>query len=149
MAMTGMFVGMGKAFTAVIDRSPADIMVISAQSENLNDNPGMPRRLKPSIYMHPEVVAVDERQTGWGRFQNQPGPGGKPKSSGVHVMTLDTVPGSVPIPSDFDDSVRIALEEPYAIAVVKLLKVEPISNVPFDMRFIQPSLAPSAGVLGS
>jgi putative ABC transport system permease protein len=117
MAMTGMFVGMGKAFTAVIDRSPADIMVISAQSENLNDNPGMPRRLKPSIYMHPEVVAVDERQTGWGRFQNQPGPDGKPKSSGVQVMTIDTVPGSVTIPTDFDDSVRIALEEPYAIAV--------------------------------
>lgn len=116
-AMTGMFVGMGKAFTAVIDRSPADIMILNAQSENLTDNPGMPRRLKPSIYMHPDVVAVDERQTGGGRFQNIPGPDGKPKVSYVQVMTIDTVPGSVTIPTDFDDSIRIALQEPYTIAV--------------------------------
>jgi hypothetical protein len=32
----------------------------------------------------------------------------------------------------------VTLPESSAMAVVKLLKVEPISNVPFDMRFIQP-----------
>ena len=46
-------------------------------------------------------------------------------------------------------SVIFTLPESSAIAVVNDLKVDPISKVPFDMRFSQPSDAPSCGLLGS
>ncbi|MNT69013.1 hypothetical protein D3C72_2072890 [compost metagenome] len=46
-------------------------------------------------------------------------------------------------------SLSVTLPESSPMAMVKVLKVEPISNVPFDMRFIQPSSAPSAGLFGS
>jgi putative ABC transport system permease protein len=35
LAFIGLFLGMGKAFTATIERSPADIMVLAAKAENL------------------------------------------------------------------------------------------------------------------
>ncbi len=43
---------------------------------------------------------------------------------------------------------RLTLPVSRPMAMVKDLKVEPISNVPFDMRFNQPSSAPSAGLFG-
>ncbi len=59
LAQVGMFAGIGKAFTATIERSPADIMVLGPKAENLmGGGSGLPRRIMPTVHMHPEVVQV-------------------------------------------------------------------------------------------
>ena len=59
LAQVGMFAGIGRAFTANISRSPAEIMVLAPKAESLmQGSAGVPRRLMPQVYMHPEVVQV-------------------------------------------------------------------------------------------
>lgn len=118
LAMTGMFLGIGKAFTATIDRSRADIIILNAQSENLMNNDGMPRRVKPTVFMHPEVVTVDELGGAGALYQNRPkNPDEKKKQTWVQVMGVDPTIGAATLPVDFSESVRIALQEPFAIVV--------------------------------
>lgn len=118
LAQVGVFMGIGKAFTATIDRSPADIMVMAPRTENLlSDNSGLPRRVKPTLYLHPEVIGVDELAGGGGRLQNNPGPGKKRKESQVQIMAIDPFPGSLNMPVDFTEATRIALNEPFVVAV--------------------------------
>jgi putative ABC transport system permease protein len=117
LAMTGMFLGIGQSVTATIDRSPADIMVLDAKSESLLRATGLPNRIKPTLYLNPEVALVDEID-GWGaQFQNIPSPGEKKKVEFVQIMGVDPYPGSVNLPTDFTESIRSALLEPFAIAV--------------------------------
>ncbi len=60
LAFAGMFMGMGKSFTATIDRSAADVMVLAPGATRLFNGPsGVPRRIIPSIYRHPDVAVVD------------------------------------------------------------------------------------------
>ena len=60
LAMAGMFMGMGKSFTATIDRSAADVMVLAPGATRLFNGPsGVPRRIMPQIYTHPDVVTVE------------------------------------------------------------------------------------------
>ena len=48
LSMAGMFMGMGKTFTATIDRSPAEVMVLPPQAVTLfANNGGQPRRIIP------------------------------------------------------------------------------------------------------
>jgi putative ABC transport system permease protein len=117
LALLGMFLGIGQAFTATIDRSRADIMILGPKAENLDGASGVPRRIMPEIYMHPEVVEVADLDTGGGRFQNSPPPGSKPKMEFVQLWAIDTQPGAVTLPTDYPESVRQALEEPYAVAI--------------------------------
>ena len=42
LAQVGMFVGIGKAFTATIDRSRGDLMILPAKSESLMNTGGLP-----------------------------------------------------------------------------------------------------------
>jgi putative ABC transport system permease protein len=59
MAFIGLFLGIGKAITATIDRSRADIMVLGPKSESLinsGGNSGLPKRIKPLIYLNPGVT---------------------------------------------------------------------------------------------
>ncbi|MDB5429518.1 MAG: transporter permease [Caulobacter sp.] len=114
----GMFMGVGKAFTANIDRSPADVMVLGPKAEDLfNGGAGLPARIKPQVYMNPNVVAVADLMGGGGMFQNDPGPGLKKKRAFVQVFAVDVQPGSVTLPVDYPEDVRVALMEPYAVAV--------------------------------
>jgi len=39
-AMTGMFMGMSKSFTATVDRSPAEIMILPPKAESSSAMPG-------------------------------------------------------------------------------------------------------------
>ena len=56
LAMTGMFMGMSKSFTATVDRSPAAIMILPPEAESLfSNNSGQPRRIIPEIYRHADV----------------------------------------------------------------------------------------------
>jgi len=70
LAFVGMFMGIGKAFTAQIDRARADIMVLGPGATALfNGGPsGLPRRLMGTVYRHPEVVQVAPLDGSGGRF---------------------------------------------------------------------------------
>jgi putative ABC transport system permease protein len=119
LAQVGMFTGIIKGATATIDRSRADLMILPARSESLvNAGPtSLPARLKPQLYMHPEVAEVADFAGGGGRWQNVPPAGAKAKTAFVQVNMVDTNPGAVTLPVDYPESVRVALLEPDAVAV--------------------------------
>jgi putative ABC transport system permease protein len=113
LAMTGMFLGVGKAFTATIDRSPAEIMVLAADSDSLfGNNSGLPRRLIPTVYQHPDVIEVMPLSGSWAFWSNFPKDGQPAKGNGVQVMVIDPAPGSLTIPNDFDERMLQTIAEP-------------------------------------
>lgn len=139
LAQVGIFVGIGKGFTAQIDRARADIMVLGPGAKALFGGPsGLPRRMIPLVYSHPEVTQVAPLDGSGGRFQNilspeqqakeearakkaGKGKGGKGgsarKSEFVNVTVIDAIPGYVTVPTDYTQSMIEALRRPYAIAV--------------------------------
>lgn len=118
LAQVGMFAGISNSFTASIDRSRADLMVLPPKSEALfGGGNSVPRRLMPELYLNPEVVEVADLDGGGGMWVNQPGPDGKRKREFINMFVIDPQPGAVTLPTDFDESIRIALLEPYAVAV--------------------------------
>src|SRR5690606_31405825 len=118
LAFVGLFMGIGKAFTATIDRSPAHIMILAPKAEALfSGGAGVPRRIMPQIYMHPEVLEVSNLDGNGALWQNQPGPNEKRKREFVQTMVVDPAVGAVTMPTDFTEDTRIALTEPYAVAM--------------------------------
>jgi putative ABC transport system permease protein len=118
LAQVGMFVGIGKAFTATIDRSRADIFVLSPKSDSLLNTTGMPRRVQPLVYLDPDVVEVTDLAENGGLFSNLD-KGGDKKRNYVNVTAVDTAPGALGLPTDFDEQTRLAISEPYTVAVDK------------------------------
>ncbi len=114
-----MFVGIGKSFTATIDRSPADIIVTAPKTESLmNGNAGLPRRIMPLLYMHPQVVQVADLAGGGGLFQNiDTGRTTKKTQNQVQLMAVDLEPGAVTWPTDYGPEVRQGLSEPFGVAI--------------------------------
>jgi len=118
LAMTGMFMGMGKSFTATIDRSPAEVMILPPQADSLfGNNSGQPRRLIPLIYGHPDVLEVQPLNGNFAFWSNFPKDGQPAKGDGVQVIVVDPVKGAVTMPNDFDERIIQALQEPYAVVV--------------------------------
>lgn len=118
LSMTGLFMGMGKTFTATIDRSPANVMILPPEALTLfANNSGQPRRIIPGLYAHPEVLEVQALNGNWAFWSNIPQDGQPPKGTGVQVIVVDPVPGSVTLPSDFGDSIVQSLREPFAVVV--------------------------------
>ena len=126
LAFAGMFMGMGKSFTATIDRAGADVMVLAPGATRLFDGPsGVPRRLIPKIYEHPEVQMVDYVDLSGGRFQtieatlHVPGtpPPRNQRMQFVMVTSIVTQPGNPTIPIDYSDELVEALRQPYTVAV--------------------------------
>jgi putative ABC transport system permease protein len=120
LAQVGMFVGIGKAFTATIDRSRGDLMILPAKSESLLNTGGLPRRVMPLIYSHPEVVAVSDIDDDGGMFSNLAGDeshGRKKVRDYVQITAVETARDALTLPTDFDEDLRETLSEPYAVAV--------------------------------
>jgi putative ABC transport system permease protein len=118
LSMAGMFMGMGKTFTATIDRSPAEVMVLPPQAVTLfANNGGQPRRIIPGLYAHPEVVEVQALNGNFGFWSNFPKDGQPPQGTGVQVVGVEPVDGSVTLPRDFGPAVVQALKEPFAVVV--------------------------------
>ncbi|MDO9588685.1 MAG: ABC transporter permease [Brevundimonas sp.] len=129
LAMTGVFIGIGKGFTAQIERSSADIIVMQPGAKSLGGGPsGVPRRFIPLVYNHPDVVEVRPLAGGWGQFQNiknvdqtmsaaERARQGAPRQQGVQVRIIDTSPGAVTIPVDYSEELIDALRQPYAVAI--------------------------------
>jgi putative ABC transport system permease protein len=118
LAMTGLFMGMAKSFTATIDRSPAEVMVLPPEATSLfGNNSGQPRRLIPEIYQHPDVLEVRPLNMNFAFWSNFPKEGQEAKGDGVTVVMVDPVRGSVTLPSDFSDAQILTLQEPFAVMV--------------------------------
>jgi putative ABC transport system permease protein len=129
LAMTGVFIGIGKSFTATIERSSADIIIMQPGATRLGDGPsGVPRRFIPLAYNHPEVVEVRPLAGTWGQFQSirdynptlsqaERARMRAPRAQGVQVNIIDTAPGAVTIPVDYSEELVEALRQPFTIAI--------------------------------
>jgi putative ABC transport system permease protein len=118
LAMTGMFMGMSKSFTATIDRSPAAVMILPPVADSLfGNNSGQPRRIIPSIFRHSDVLDVQALNFNFASWSNFPKASQTAKSSGVQVVIVDPVRGAVTLPVDFGDDVIQALQVPYSVIV--------------------------------
>jgi putative ABC transport system permease protein len=118
LAMTGMFMGMSKSFTATVDRSPAEVMILPPESQSLFDTGnGQPRRIIPEIHENTSVLEVQALNLGFTFWSNFPKDGQPGKGTGVRIIIVDPVKGSVTLPSDFGDDIIEALQEPYAVVV--------------------------------
>ncbi len=129
LAMTGVFIGIGKGFTATIERSSADIIIMQPGAKSLIGGPsGVPRRFIPLAYNHPEVVEVQPLDGAGGSFQSvknidptmsqaDRAKAGAPKQQFVQASIIDTTPGAVTIPTDYSQELIDALRQPYTVAV--------------------------------
>ena len=129
LAMTGVFIGIGKGFTATIERSSADIIIMQPGATSLIGGPsGVPRRFIPLAYNHPEVVEVKPLDGSQGTFQNikdvdptmsqaDKAKQGAAEQNFVSVSIVDTTPGAVTIPTDYSPELVDALRQPFAVAV--------------------------------
>ena len=115
LAMTGMFMGMALSFTATVDKSPAQILILPPQAEGLFGDSGQPRRMIPMVYEHPGVAEVQPMIMNWAMWSNFPKDGQPAKGDGVRVVVVDPVKGAVTLPSDFSDATIEALKEPFAV----------------------------------
>jgi putative ABC transport system permease protein len=118
LAMTGMFMGISKSFTATVDRSPGELMILAPQAESLfSNNSGQPRRIIPTIYGNASVVEVQALNFNFAFWSNFPKEGQPAKSEGVQIIMVDPMPGAVTLPTDFGDDLMLALQEPYSVVV--------------------------------
>nr|WP_314436991.1 ABC transporter permease [uncultured Brevundimonas sp.] len=129
LAMTGVFIGIGKGFTATIERSGADIFILQPGAKSIMNGPsGVPRRFIPLAYNHPEVTEVMPLDGAGGSFQNiknvdptksqaDNASQGAPRQKWVQTSIIDTRPGSVTIPTDYSQELVDALRQPYTVAV--------------------------------
>lgn len=129
LAMTGVFIGIGKGFTAQIERSRADVMVLQPGAKNIMSGPsGVPRRFIPLVYNHTEVVEVQPLDGAGGSFQSvrnvdptqsqaDRAKAGSAKMNYVQTRIIDTTPDAVTIPVDYSQELVDALRQPYTVAV--------------------------------
>jgi putative ABC transport system permease protein len=129
LAMTGVFIGIGKGFTAQIERSRADIIVMQPGATSLMSGPsGVPRRFIPLVYNHPSVREVRPLAGSGGTFQNvrnvdptmsqaQRAKQGAARQKFVQASVIDTAPNAVTIPTDYSQELVDALRQPYTVAV--------------------------------
>jgi putative ABC transport system permease protein len=129
LAMTGVFIGIGKGFTAQIERSRADIIVMQPGAKSLIGGPsGVPRRFIPLVYNNPEVVEVQPLDGAGGTFQSvknvdptmsqaDRAKQGAPRQAFVQSSIIDTTPDAVTIPTDYSQDLIDALRQPYTVAV--------------------------------
>ena len=137
LGMSGLFVGLISGYTATIDRSRADILVLPPHAKSLNNSGGMPARILPIVYMNREVTEVRDLDGDGGRFY---GPG-KSDPEYVNVSIVDPIPGAVTLPTDFSEATRQALSVPFNIAIdrtaLKKLGVELGSEATFNGRVVR------------
>ncbi|MFI4976130.1 MAG: ABC transporter permease [Caulobacterales bacterium] len=120
LAQMGLLGGIVHAATATIERSRADLMILAPKTDSLvNSNNGIPARVKPLIYLNPEVVEAASLTGDGGQWTSIPKPGETRKQLFVQIRGVDTEPNAVALPTDYPESVRLALLEPRAVAVDK------------------------------
>jgi len=116
---TGLFTGIVHSVLATTERSRADLFVMPPNSPQLiNDGGnGLPERIRPLIYLNPEVVDVEAMQGNGAQWVNNPGPGEQRVQTFVQIWSIDTEPGALTLPVDYPDATRLALSAPGAVAI--------------------------------
>jgi putative ABC transport system permease protein len=129
LAMTGVFIGIGKGFTAQIERSRADVIIMQPGAKSLMGGPsGVPRRFIPLVYNNPDVVEVQPLDGAGGTFQSVKNVDptlsqadrakmDAPRQAFVQASIIDTTPDAVTIPTDYSQDLIDALRQPYTVAV--------------------------------
>jgi len=129
LAMTGVFIGIGKGFTATIERSSADIIIMQPGAKSLMGGPsGVPRRFIPLAYRNPQVIEVQPLDGAGGSFQSvknvdptmsqaERARQDAPRQEFVQASIIDTTPGAVTIPTDYSPELVDALRQPYTVAI--------------------------------
>jgi putative ABC transport system permease protein len=118
LSLTGMFMGLSKSFSATVDRSPGEVMILAPQAESLfSNNAGQPRRIIPEIYGNARVTEVQALNFNFAFWSNFPKEGQVAKSEGVQIIMVDPLPGAVTLPKDFGDDLVQALQQPYSVVV--------------------------------
>jgi putative ABC transport system permease protein len=119
LSQVGLMTGILRAYTATIDRSPAEIIILPPKAQSLmgTTQAELPSRIRPRMYLHPDVVAVDTWEDKVGEWTNIPKPGEKQVRTYARVAMADPAPGSVTLPVDFPESARRALEAPLSVVV--------------------------------
>jgi len=115
----GLVSGILSAFTAPVGRSPADIVIMPPKAQSLMGTTvaEVPSRIRPRMYLHPEVAAVDTWEVNIADWTNIPQAGGQQVRTYARVAMVDPTPGSVTLPTDFPEAARRALETPMAVVV--------------------------------
>ena len=129
LAMTGVFIGIGKGFTAQIERSSADIIIMQPGATSLFGGPsGLPRRYIPQVYNNPAVEEVQPFDMAGGSFQSikdvdptlsqaDRAKMGAAKMNYVQTQIIDTTPNAVTIPTDYSPEIVEALRQPFTVAI--------------------------------
>jgi putative ABC transport system permease protein len=104
---------------ATTERSRADIFILTYSAPQLIDTGGngLPERIRPMIYLNPDVVDVESMEGNGAQWVNVPRPGQKQIQTFVQAWAIDTTPGALTLPVDYPDATRLALSEPGAVAV--------------------------------
>ena len=116
---TGLFTGIVHSVLATTERSRADIFIMPFNSPQLINSGGgsLPDRVRPLIYLNPEVVDVESLEGDGGQWVNVPGPGQKQVQTFVQTWAIDTEPDALTLPVDYPEATRLALTEPGAVAI--------------------------------
>jgi putative ABC transport system permease protein len=116
---TGLFTGIVHSVLATTERTRADIFIMPPNSPQLVDSgdSGLPDRIRPLIYLNPEVTDVESLEGNGGQWVNSPGPGQPRVQTFVQIWAIDTEPGALTLPVDYPDSTRLALSAPGAVAI--------------------------------
>ena len=118
LAQVGLFSGLIDSSMAAVNRARADIFILDPKTDDLVQGwSSLPRRVEPVIYLNPEVVEVASAERTGGAWVNRPAPGHDQTQSYVSISAVDTAPHAVTLPNDYPDAVRVALMEPYAVAI--------------------------------
>lgn len=136
----GFFAGIIKTATASVEKTPAQIYILPKRKTSLiNGSNQQPARIKPAIYMHPEVVEVVDTAGSGGLWQSQKKSASelaverakRPENmtkedkaakqsfrmTWASLRVVDPVPGSLTLPSDFTPEQIQALRQPYGVLV--------------------------------
>jgi putative ABC transport system permease protein len=119
LAQVGIFTGILQSITATLDRSRAQLVIMPPQRGSLMEAgpSGLPERIQPQIYLNPQVSEVASFDGARAQWTNLPGTGERKVNKYVAMRMVDPRPGAVSLPVDYSESVRIALMEPFAVAV--------------------------------
>jgi putative ABC transport system permease protein len=118
LAFSGLFAGIIHSDFATWERSRADIIILPPNTKSLvNSNASLPSRVRPMIYLNPEVVDVEPLAGDGALWVTVAKPGQKQTQKYVQVFGVEPSKGSVTLPTDYTDADRVALMEPGAVAI--------------------------------
>jgi putative ABC transport system permease protein len=118
MAFSGLFAGIIHADLATWERSRADLIILPPNAKSLvNSNASLPSRVKPLIYLNPDVTEVESISGSGAQWINVARPGQKQVQTFVQTFGVQPYAGSVTLPTDFTEAERQALMEPGAVAI--------------------------------